>query len=72
MTTKKKSKKAAQDLKTANLLLAAGAGLGTYSAASVAAFGMVCPLCIVATPALIGAGVYGRIKAKKAKRSRPD
>jgi len=52
----------------ANGYLGAGVGLGMFGLASGALLGAVCPLCIVATPALLGAGVYKRICAKRAAR----
>jgi hypothetical protein len=51
-----------------NSLLAAGLGVGVIGAASGALLGAVCPLCIVAAPALIGAGVYKHIGASRRSR----
>ena len=42
----------------ANTLLGAGLGIGAFGAASGLLLGAVCPMCIVATPALIGMGLY--------------
>lgn len=43
--------------------LAAGLGVGAIGALGAVA-GAVCPLCVVATPALLGAGVVRRVWAK--------
>ena len=51
-----------------NSYLGAGVGLGVFGLASGALLGAVCPLCIVATPALLGAGVYKRICASRAAK----
>jgi len=55
-----------------NSYLGAGVGLGVFGLASGALLGAVCPLCIVATPALLGAGVYKRFCANRVvKQSAP-
>ena len=41
-------------------LIATGLGIGAFGAISAALLGAVCPICIVATPALVGAGLYKR------------
>lgn len=48
-----------------NRYLGAGLGIGAFGVASGLLLGAVCPLCIVATPALLGAGVYKRICAQR-------
>jgi len=53
-----------------NSLLGAGLGLGAFGAAGGLLLGAVCPVCIVATPALIGAGVVQRIRAARLSASR--
>lgn len=40
----------------------AGIGLGLLSAGAAVAVGAVCPLCVVAVPALVGSGLYQRYK----------
>ncbi len=46
--------------------LGAGIGLGAISLGA-AAIGAVCPMCVVAVPALIGSGIYHRLKARRAR-----
>jgi hypothetical protein len=61
-----------EELRTeSNSYLGAGVGLGVFGVASGALLGAVCPLCIVATPALLGAGVYKRICANRAAKQSP-
>ena len=50
--------------KDSNLALGAGAGLGAYAGWTFTT-GSVCPICVVAAPALIGLGLWGRHKTKK-------
>lgn len=45
--------------------LAAGAGIGIYGTGSFILTGMICPSCVILTPALIGYGFY---KYKKEER----
>jgi len=54
-----------EELTQANGKLKWGVGLGVFAAASYALLGTVCPLCLIASPALIGAGLFGRAKAKR-------
>lgn len=49
----------------ANYLLAGGASAGAIGTAGVLITGAVCPLCIVATPLLLGAGLFKRMKLKR-------
>lgn len=49
------------------LYVGLGIGLGGYVTASAVLAGFVCPVCVVAAPALIATGVYQKIK----KRVRP-
>ena len=48
-----------------NELLAMGLGIGTFGVASAVLIGSVCPVCIVATPALLGAGAFRRWQARR-------
>jgi hypothetical protein len=41
-----------------------GLGIGAVGALSAAAFGAVCPVCVVAAPALLAMGVAKHVKAK--------
>ncbi len=47
---------------TANEFLKAGLAVGAIGAAG-ALIGAVCPLCVVATPALLGLGTVGKLRA---------
>ena len=40
-------------------------GIGAVGALSAAAFGAVCPVCVVAAPALLAVGVAKHVKAKR-------
>jgi hypothetical protein len=48
-----------------NALLGAGLGVAAIGALGGLVAGAVCPVCIVATPALIGAGVVQRVRAAR-------
>jgi len=50
----------------ANRKLKWGVGLGAFALASYAVFGTVCPICLVATPALLGAGLFERVRNHRA------
>jgi hypothetical protein len=52
----------------ANVQLLAGLGLGVYAIAGLTVLGSVCPLCIVASPVLLGAGLVNRHRAAKRDR----
>jgi len=55
--------------KEGNTCLALGGGLAALGAGTALAAGAVCPLCIVAAPALIGYGLYKRLRPEgKAER----
>jgi len=49
--------------KEGNQLLGLGAGVGAWGAASALLLGSVCPVCVVATPALVGLGLLRRWQA---------
>jgi hypothetical protein len=55
----------ADERREANHYLAAGLGIGAFGAASALLVGAVCPVCVVAAPALVAAGAYKRIRARK-------
>ncbi len=48
----------------ANHLLGAGLGVGAFGVAGAIAFGSVCPVCVVAAPALLAAGAWKRYRAR--------
>lgn len=45
--------------------LGLGLGPGGYAMATTVLAGFACPVCIVAAPALVAAGVYQKVKARK-------
>jgi len=49
------------------LELLAGSSLGVYSVASTMLAGAVCPLCVIAAPVLVGAGLVKKARAKAGK-----
>jgi hypothetical protein len=53
----------------ANTALGTGLGIGAFGVASATLIGSVCPLCVVAAPALIGYGVYKRVQCARAERN---
>lgn len=53
----------------ANRLLGGGLGIGAFGALSGALLGAVCPLCVVAAPALVGAGIYEHIRASRRRKA---
>ena len=48
-----------------NACLGLGAGVGAFGAGSAVFVGATCPLCYIVAPALIGMGVYGRMRARR-------
>lgn len=55
-----------------NSLLAAGAGVGAVGALGALVVGAVCPLCIVATPALVGAGLVQKWRESRRTAACPE
>lgn len=53
--------------KEGNICIGTGLGVGALGAAGAAVLGAVCPVCIVATPLLIGAGVVQHIRARRSE-----
>ena len=47
----------------ANTLILGGLGIGAFGIVSAAIGAAVCPVCVVAGPALLGVGAYKRWKA---------
>jgi hypothetical protein len=58
-----------QDRHEANAALGTGLGIGAFGAASAVLLGATCPLCVIASPALIGYGIYKRAKLSRAERN---
>lgn len=56
------------EVRDANSMIASGIGIGALGAVAAAISGAVCPLCIVAVPALVGAGAYKRWRASRRRR----
>jgi hypothetical protein len=48
-------------------LLVAGLGIGTLGAVGAIVGAAACPICVVATPALLGVGLYKRWKEHTAE-----
>lgn len=46
----------------ANTCIGIGAAVGVIGATAAAVTGAICPICIIATPGLIGMGVYRRLR----------
>ncbi len=54
-----------KDRGSGNELLASGLGVGAVGALGALVTGAVCPLCIVATPALLGVGLVQKWYARR-------
>lgn len=54
----------------ASKLLWAGAGIGAIGVVGAITGAAVCPVCVVAAPALLGAGAYKRWRARRQKETR--
>jgi len=46
-------------------MMATGLGIGVFGAAAALIGGAVCPVCVVATPALLGLGAFRRWRARR-------
>lgn len=55
-----------------NDLLLGGLGVMAVGALGAIAGGALCPVCIVATPALLGAGAYKKWQARRARDTREN
>lgn len=49
----------------ANTMILGGLGIGAFGVISAVIGGAVCPVCVVAAPALLGIGAYKRWKGAK-------
>lgn len=47
------------------VMLGTGLGIGAYAGGTTVLLGYTCPLCVVAAPALIGVGLYQKLKKPK-------
>lgn len=54
-----------REKKAANEFLAMGLSVGAVGAAGAVLLGATCPLCVVATPALLGVGLLRRARAAR-------
>ncbi len=59
-------------LKRSNELLTVGATVGAVGVVGAVFLGATCPLCVVAAPALLGAGAVERLRSKRPSRRKPD
>jgi len=59
-----------EDERDAGGMLMTGAAIGVLGVVSAALGGAVCPVCVVAAPALIGIGAYKRWRAKRPPSAR--
>lgn len=50
-------------------LIVAGLGIGAIGAVGAIVGAAACPICVVATPALLGAGLYKRWRERTAARA---
>jgi predicted methyltransferase len=57
------------DTSDANTLLLGGLGIGALGLISAAIGGAVCPVCVVAAPALLGVGAYRRWRTRAATKN---
>ena len=58
------------DMKDADTCTLIGAGIGVLGIAGAFAAGAVCPVCVVAAPGLIGAGLIKRLRVMARRRRR--
>lgn len=59
-----------EERRDAHALILSGAGIGVFGAVAAAIGGAVCPVCVVAAPALVGLGVYRRWQARRPPASK--
>ena len=52
---------------TGNTCLVAGFGIGALGVTGAVTAGAVCPLCVIATPALLGIGAFQKLRYSKNK-----
>jgi hypothetical protein len=58
-----------QSTETGNMMLVAGGGFAAYGTTMAVAAGTVCPVCVVATPLLLGVGAYQKYRHVKAQKN---
>ena len=51
-----------------NRLMLSGGAIGAASVASAVLLGATCPLCVVGVPAIIGFGIYQRLRGELLRR----
>ena len=59
------------EVRDAHSMIAAGVGMSALAVAEIA-IGSICPICVVAAPALLTVGVYKRWRARKMARAIAD
>lgn len=52
-----------------NKFIICGLGLGSFATASILLTGAACPMCIIATPALLATGIFKKIVRSKDQAS---
>ena len=55
-----------QEKRDANALMMSGVGIGVFGVVAAAIGGAVCPVCVVAAPALLGVGAFRRWRVRRA------
>lgn len=53
-------------------LIWGGLGVGAIGVAGAVLLGATCPVCVVATPALLGAGLYQKWKRRRSRLDDPE
>ena len=59
----------AERIAEGNRLMVSGSAIGVASVASALLLGATCPLCVVGVPALIGFGIFQRIRGERLERA---
>lgn len=54
-----------EEVRDASQLMAYGAAIGVIGLGGALISGAVCPVCVVAAPALLGAGIVKRLRARR-------
>lgn len=58
-----------ENQETGNVMLAAGGGFAAYGTTMALTASYVCPVCVVATPLLLGYGGYQKYKYLQSKKA---
>jgi hypothetical protein len=68
MEENRETQAVSEEGRDATACMAMGAGVGALGAASAAFVGVVCPLCIIVAPGLVGYGAYKKWRASRFQR----